>query len=668
MPRRLLLIALVSAFSTLAARARAGGADYERALIERGLRAKNLAHHPNPAAERITCIEIYREEIVAKSDPWPDLINIVHVKTGDQAVRQELLVAPGQLYDAARVAESERNLRSLTILGVARIVPAREAGDDDLVLLVVTKDLWSLRLNMLFNQTGALVTDMTIRPTEMNFLGRNKQVGLLVAISWLELHAAIPYWLSAFSIGRVVRDRVVVGQHYLDPRVLGTRLALLEQVQIHLEGHVPCGGAIGEQAAGQPLWCPDRSAGSISGVLAQLELARPLFSLATPWAFSLRGTVELRPVRFFQQNPTSAADPPAGERRGVTLEALAFDHPDGTKRYVPHVYERTFLLSQLEFTRSFGQALKHDLTWGLLAYRIANEAPGSFPFDETTKRWYAGFVLPRSEAASALVLRYGIRPTRFIKLHELRTFAVTEDYGLGPALRLETRLATDLVRSSTPFVEILGSARYRWHLSQDLLTLQGAFTTRYQPGLAELQGGLTPELRQELGDWLNNRLELSLENAFPPLWIGRFHLFAALVLREDDLDRGFSRLGGSGTSATTNGVQDNDNVALRGYLSAQFVGRNLLRVHAEYRTRSFSLFTVHCGAVLFYDGGSAWGRLGPGRQPAPFGFHQSVGLGLRALIPQLDRESFRLDFGVPLDTGGSGSLETWFSFSFGQAF
>jgi hypothetical protein len=265
-------------------------------------------------------------------------------------------------------------------------------------------------------------------------------------------------------------------------------------------------------------------------------------------------------------------------------------------------------------------------------------------------------------------LRYGIRPTRFAKLGNVRTFAVSEDYGLGPSLSLETRFATDLVRSDLPFFELLASGRYRWLFGKDMLTLYGSLVTRYQPGLAEQQARRFPDIEQDLGAWLNNRVELSLENVFPPLWIGRLHLYGAIVLREDDLDRGLSRLGGSGTSGSLSGAQNNDSVALRGYLSGQFVGRNLFRINAEYRTRPFSLFTVHCGAVLFYDGGAAWGRPSPGRAASPFRYRQSVGLGFRALVPQLDRESFRLDFGIPIDPSTAGGIDTWFSFSFGQAF
>ncbi len=47
------------------------------------------------------------------------LANALHVRTRASVIRRTLLVSPGQLYDSARVAESERALRAL---GVFRFV------------------------------------------------------------------------------------------------------------------------------------------------------------------------------------------------------------------------------------------------------------------------------------------------------------------------------------------------------------------------------------------------------------------------------------------------------------------------------------------------------------------------------------------------------------------
>jgi len=73
---------------------------------------------------------------------------------------------------------------------------------------------------------------------------------------------------------------------------------------------------------------------------------------------------------------------------------------------------------------------------------------------------------------------------------------------------------------------------------------------------------------------------------------------------------------------------------------------------------------VELGATAFYDVGDA-----------AFGFSnlkpkQSVGVGFRALFPQLDREVFRVDFGFPIGSGRElPGVAPWsFFLAFQQAF
>jgi len=67
--------------------------------------------------------------------------NALHIVTRAGVVRRTLLVKAGDPYDSAKVAESERALRALTIFRAARIDTVRIAGR--LVLRVETDDAWS---------------------------------------------------------------------------------------------------------------------------------------------------------------------------------------------------------------------------------------------------------------------------------------------------------------------------------------------------------------------------------------------------------------------------------------------------------------------------------------------------------------------------------------------
>ena len=212
---------------------------FEQRLLQRVARARGLAPHPDPAGKRIARIDVVSEPVFTPEDPVPDQLNILHITTRERVVRRELLFAVGDTYDPEAIAESARNLRALAILTVARIVPFRIASEPDSVgVLVVTKDLWSLRHGF----TALTVTGdyyaVSGALTEMNLLGLNKAVAIL-------------YGVSSFSKS--------VGQQYIDQRLLDSAWTAFEQVVVL-----------------------DDDDGGVS-VRGSYGLVRPFRSLATRW-------------------------------------------------------------------------------------------------------------------------------------------------------------------------------------------------------------------------------------------------------------------------------------------------------------------------------------------------------------------------------------------------
>ena len=96
------------------------------------------------------------------------LANQLHFQTRVPVIRRELLLRPGQPYDSALAAESERNLRSLGIFRRVQVDSVRT--DSGLVLRVVTKDGWSTQLDWRFRSTGGEIA-FTIGVVETNLLG-----------------------------------------------------------------------------------------------------------------------------------------------------------------------------------------------------------------------------------------------------------------------------------------------------------------------------------------------------------------------------------------------------------------------------------------------------------------------------------------------------------------
>ena len=115
-------------------------------------------------------VQLHRRDIFDPHErSWfARLANQLHFQTRAPVIWRELLFRPGEPYDSALVAESERNLRALGIFRRVQIDSART--DSGLVLNVLTKDGWSTQLDWRFRSTGGEVA-FTIVMFEINLLG-----------------------------------------------------------------------------------------------------------------------------------------------------------------------------------------------------------------------------------------------------------------------------------------------------------------------------------------------------------------------------------------------------------------------------------------------------------------------------------------------------------------
>jgi len=96
------------------------------------------------------------------------LANRLHARTRARVIRGTLLVNPGDGYDSARVAESERALRNLYVFSRVRIDTTRLDGR--LALRVATTDGWSTKPQIGYSSAGGDVTWM-VGLVEDNLLG-----------------------------------------------------------------------------------------------------------------------------------------------------------------------------------------------------------------------------------------------------------------------------------------------------------------------------------------------------------------------------------------------------------------------------------------------------------------------------------------------------------------
>ncbi|HXT01413.1 MAG TPA: hypothetical protein VN915_12105 [Elusimicrobiota bacterium] len=145
---------------------------------------------------------------VAGEDNWLfQTANKIHFVTREKVVRDELLFAPGEHWDALRVIESERNLRAGYPFRRAEITPVpRPDGRVD--ALVRTQDAWSTNPQIGLGTSGGQ-SSASFGIEENNVLGYGKSVRYSHSSG-----QTTSGYQSSNSFG------------YGDPRFLGTRLAL----------------------------------------------------------------------------------------------------------------------------------------------------------------------------------------------------------------------------------------------------------------------------------------------------------------------------------------------------------------------------------------------------------------------------------------------------------
>jgi hypothetical protein len=558
---------------------------YEREMIQRALNGLGLETEPTPKQKKIVRVYVVRYPVVEDSDPWPDVGNLFHVTTREHIIRQELLFNEGEIYSEKSVRESARNLRALPLLfSSVRIVTARSSTPNATIIVVITKDLWSIRLNANGNFGGGVLNFFTITPSEQNFLGYNQQ---------LSLH----YYID--------RDVQAYGQIYRVPRLWGSRLALIENLVVRTNHHTH----------------------EIEGGHGSLSVQRPLFSMDTPWAFLAKIAFDIGIFRAYQGT-------------GYRMRTYEFQ---GREYNLPEIYQHKKLSLLTAITRSFGRHFKTNLSLGynLRSFRYGL-TDGFDPLADPLKNSFQKTVVPLDDQAGSLQASLEFFEAHYVRLHNVNTLGLTEDFRLGPWFNAKIDWTNPAFGFSQKSCQVFSSLGYNWLIQGNLLSVSGTWAARYMPDHS---------LANVNADWIDRFGDFKLSNISPQLWdLGRLVLRLHYVYHQFSQTRSLERLGGENS--------------LRGFVSGYASGPRLFNINIEFRSRPWVMNTMHLGLVLFYDGGDAFGF----SKKNDFSYHHSLGLGLRTLFPQFDRVVFRVDMGIPLNAKGHTRWVDWLTISLMQAF
>ncbi len=196
---------------------------------------------------KVRRIRVVTENIFDPEKPGEDKLlfrfaDRFHIVTRPEVIERQVLLRPGDDYSAEEAAESERILRKNPYLYDAKIRPV-PAGDGQVDVEVVTRDVWTLQGGVGFRRSGGTNT-VHFNVEDINFLGLGKT-------------------LEAWHQSSV--DRTSNLLRYWDPNLFGTHGRLEAAYSANSDGSTE-----------------------------RLVLERPFYSLDTRWALGVSANVDDR--------------------------------------------------------------------------------------------------------------------------------------------------------------------------------------------------------------------------------------------------------------------------------------------------------------------------------------------------------------------------------------
>jgi len=207
-----------------------------------------------PEGKLIEEIQVVTLEVFDERDPVPDFVNALHATTGEPVIRRELLFQEGEPYRSSFAHETARNLRSIQQLSVVLVVPVKGSRPDRVRVLVITKDVWSLRLNWALDVSNGHINSLVLNPSEENLFGTHAVVGGLFIMD-----------LASYSLGFLAGHRRLFGSHQqvsLSASLINNRYSGVSE------------GSFGSFRYGQPLYSLDTKWSWGTSILWRTDIAR----------------------------------------------------------------------------------------------------------------------------------------------------------------------------------------------------------------------------------------------------------------------------------------------------------------------------------------------------------------------------------------------------------
>jgi hypothetical protein len=525
---------------------------YEKESIRIALERTHREIEKEPEGKHIEGWDVVTLDVFEERDPIPTLFNVFHWTSKPHTVSRELLLGVGDTYTKVLIDETARNLRKLSAqLSLVLVVPVKGTQPGTVRVLLITKDVWSLRLNSNIRYTDKGLEQFYLQPSEQNVFGTHHV-------------AAVDFFLQPKSYA--------LGGYYKIPWVAGTRTQAIAEM-----------GVVFNRDSRKP-------EGSYGNLLALY----PLWSTRTPWSFEARVQWRNDIARVYQGT-----------------EVRGFDRSKTLDDNIPWQYRRQVILARVNALRSFGWAFKNDIEVGFQAHAFRYEHGDLSAFDPDAVAAFENKAMPRSDRRMGPYLQWHTYKNDYLRVLDVEIYALQEDFRLGH----------DIIARVYPIARAFGSSRD--FLGAELRT---QYTVPLHDGI--IRGSLEGVVEAQKDRVTDSRVESRLRIVSPRTGLGRLVFDGGIVHRFRNYLNELDALGGS--------------IRPRGYPTRFFIGPNAVAYSTEFRTRPLEILKTQWGLVLFHDAGTTYETL------SDLQMHHGVGAGIRALFPQFDRVTFRVDVGVPL--------------------
>lgn len=382
-----------------------------------------------PEGRPVCAVKTFREDPFIASEIIPLWFNRLHATSSEQTLRDLARVQPNAIWTDGLRLDLARRMATPAVLAVAIAAPVVSSSCADGVdLLLVSRDMWSLRFIARPELDGHQLTRVTLGAIENNLAGEHLQLALVA-------YKDRDFW----ELGPVIQKR----------RLAGTMLA----------------GGLSTAA----IFTPDLD--TEPGYRANATLGLPVETAADSFGWSLAASAQDRLYAIYDG-----------------AEVAQFDNPDTAAAEAADEIWRSQSASAV-FSTTFArgtawrQLYTPYLSWSAASSELASSS------DDALRAAFKQSTLPDDARRVGPGLRWTLFEARYRSLQDYRLFGLSEEVRDGPTVTLDASFSDPLLGATRATQDL--SADLSWSeapLGNDLLRLALGGALGFGDGLEDAIG------------------------------------------------------------------------------------------------------------------------------------------------------------------------------------